>query len=84
LYSIGHEEIERDGNGERDMPTIVHFQIPSNDTERSKKFFNDLFGWKFDKFPSPPGSDAMPEGMEYWWRYDEKTIATTAGNYKLF
>ena len=48
------------------MPTIVHFQIPSNDIERSKKFYNDLFGWKFDKFPSPPGSDAMPEGMEYW------------------
>jgi predicted enzyme related to lactoylglutathione lyase len=66
LYSIGHEQIERDGNGERDMPTIVHFQIPSDDIERSKKFYNDLFGWKFDKFPSPPSSEAMPEGMEYW------------------
>ena len=30
-----------------------------------KKFYNELFGWKFDKFPSPPGSK-MPEGMEYW------------------
>ena len=48
------------------MPTIVHFQIPSDDIERSKKFYNDLFGWKFDKFPSPAGSEAMPEGMEYW------------------
>jgi hypothetical protein len=38
LYSIGHEEIDRDGNGERDMPTIVHFQIPSSDIERSKRF----------------------------------------------
>lgn len=47
------------------MPTIVHFEIPSGDIERSKKFYNDLFGWKFDKFPSPPGSK-MPEGMEYW------------------
>ena len=47
------------------MPTIVHFEIPSSDIERSKKFYNDLFGWKFDKFPSPPGSK-MPEGMEYW------------------
>ena len=66
MYSTGHEKIEHDGNGERDMPTIVHFQIPSDDIERSKKFYNDLFGWKFDKFPSPAGSEAMPEGMEYW------------------
>jgi hypothetical protein len=48
------------------MPTIVHFEIPSDDVERSKKFYNDLFGWKFDKWSSPPGSEAMPEGMEYW------------------
>ena len=66
MYSIGHEEIKRDGNGKREMPTIVHFQIPSDDIERSKKFYNDLFGWKFDKFPSSPGSEAMPEEMEYW------------------
>jgi len=45
------------------MPTIVHFDIPSDDIERSKKFYNDLFGWKFDKWS---GSDSMPEGMEYW------------------
>ena len=45
------------------MPTIVHFEIPSDDIERSKKFYNDLFGWKFEKWS---GSDAMPEGMEYW------------------
>lgn len=48
------------------MPTIVHFQIPTDDIERSKKFYSNLFGWKFDKFPSSPGSEAMPEGMEYW------------------
>ncbi len=65
MYSIVHDEIECDKYGERDMPTIVHFEIPSSDIERSKKFYNDLFGWKFDKFPSPPGSK-MPEGMEYW------------------
>ena len=66
MYSICHEEIDRDGDGEGDMPTVVHFQIPSDNIERSKKFYNDLFGWKFDKFPSPPGSEDMPEGMEYW------------------
>ena len=33
------------------MPTIVHFEIPSDDIERSKKFYNELFGWKIDKWP---------------------------------
>jgi len=48
------------------MPTIVHFQIPTDDIERSKKFYNELFGWKFDKFPSSSSSEPMSEGMEYW------------------
>ena len=42
------------------MPTIVHFQIPADDIERSKKFYNDLLGWRFDKFPSP-GTDRLTE-----------------------
>jgi len=33
------------------MPTIVHFDIPAEDTERAKKFYADLFGWKFESFP---------------------------------
>jgi uncharacterized protein len=42
------------------MPTIVHFEIPSDDIERSKKFYSKLFGWNIEKWP---GSS---EGMEYW------------------
>jgi hypothetical protein len=34
LYSISHEDVKRDGNGEREMPTIVHFEIPSDDIEK--------------------------------------------------
>jgi predicted enzyme related to lactoylglutathione lyase len=60
LYSIGHEEITRNGSGERDMPTIVHFEIPSDDIERSKKFYSELFGWNIEKWPG------LSEGMEYW------------------
>ena len=41
----------------------MHFEIPSDDIERSKKFYNELFGWKIDKWS---GSEAMPEGMDYW------------------
>ena len=32
------------------MPTIVHFEIPVDDIERSKKFYNGLFGWRIEKW----------------------------------
>ena len=44
------------------MPTIVHFEIPSDNVERSKRFFNELFGWNIEKVPA----DKLPEGVEYW------------------
>jgi uncharacterized protein len=47
---------------QRDMPTIVHFEIPTDDIERSKKFYNDLFGWSIEKWP---GSENLPGGPEY-------------------
>ena len=33
------------------MPTICHFEIPADDLPRAKKFYEDLFGWKFEHFP---------------------------------
>ena len=33
--------------------TIVHFEIPADNLEKMKKFYSDLFGWKFEKFPGP-------------------------------
>jgi uncharacterized protein len=45
------------------MPTIVHFEIPADDVERSKKFYSDLFGWKIEKLPGQTGGG---EDMEYW------------------
>jgi hypothetical protein len=44
------------------MPTIVHFEIPADDVERSKKFYSDLFGWKIEKFPGQTGGG---EDTEY-------------------
>ncbi len=64
MYSIGHEQIRREGNGEGDIPTIVHFEIPSNYIERSKKFYNELFGWNIEKWTG--SMPATAEGMEYW------------------
>jgi predicted enzyme related to lactoylglutathione lyase len=49
------------------MPTIVHFEIPADNIEKSKKFYNELFGWSIERL-SP---EKTPEGIEYW------TIITT-------
>ncbi len=44
------------------MPTVVHFEIPSDNLERTKKFYTELFGWKMDKMPGTGQS-------EYWTFY---------------
>ena len=42
------------------MPTIVHFDIASDDIVRAKKFYTSLFGWKME----------MPPGMESYYLID--------------
>jgi len=32
------------------MPTICHFEIPADNPERAKKFYEELFDWKFEHF----------------------------------
>lgn len=39
------------------MPRVIHFEIPADNTARAAKFFEDVFGWKFNKWEGP---------MEYW------------------
>jgi uncharacterized protein len=48
------------------MPTIVHFEIPADDIERSKKFYTELFGWKIEKWPGKDNSSSSSPVMEYW------------------
>jgi hypothetical protein len=50
------------------MPTIVHFEIPTDNVEKSRKFYSELFDWNVEKWT---GTESMPEGMEYW------TVITT-------
>jgi len=33
------------------MPTICHFEVPADDIQRAKKFYEQLFGWKIELFP---------------------------------
>ena len=47
------------------MPTIVHFEIPADDTTRAKKFYADLFGWKMEKWSGKDGENSS-SNMEYW------------------
>jgi len=38
----------------RTMPgQIVHFEIPADDTGKSREFWGSLFGWKFESYPGP-------------------------------
>ena len=39
------------------MPTVVHFEIPTDDPERARGFYTKLFGWKIEEHTGP---------MEYW------------------
>ncbi|MBN8584988.1 MAG: VOC family protein [Ignavibacteria bacterium] len=32
------------------MPRVIHFEIVSTDTEKSKKFYENVFDWKFNQF----------------------------------
>jgi uncharacterized protein len=33
--------------------TVVHFEIPADDIEKLRNFYQRLFGWKFAKYPGP-------------------------------
>lgn len=35
------------------MPSIVHFDLPADDPKRARKFYTELFGWKFERYPGP-------------------------------
>jgi predicted enzyme related to lactoylglutathione lyase len=37
--------------------TIVHFEIPAQDVDRLKRFYEEVFGWKILPYPSP---------LDYW------------------
>jgi len=39
------------------MPRVVHFEIRAEDVARAKKFYENVFGWKIEKWEGP---------MEYW------------------
>jgi predicted enzyme related to lactoylglutathione lyase len=39
------------------MPRPIHFEIQADQPERAIKFYQDLLGWEFTRYPGP---------MDYW------------------
>lgn len=39
------------------MSRVVHFEVPSADTAASRKFYENVFGWKITQYGGP---------MDYW------------------
>ena len=39
------------------MSRVIHFELPADDPERAIKFYEQVFGWRFEKWEGP---------MEYW------------------
>lgn len=37
------------------MPRIIHFDIPADDPTRAQKFYQEVFGWTFEKWNGPNG-----------------------------
>jgi predicted enzyme related to lactoylglutathione lyase len=35
------------------MPRVIHFEIHCDDTDRASKFYQQMFGWKIEKFGGP-------------------------------
>lgn len=42
------------------MNRVTHFEILADDAERLQKFYQNVFGWRFEKWAGP---------MEYWMVY---------------
>jgi uncharacterized protein len=57
---------------------LVHFEIPVNDPAKLSQFYEQLFGWKFNKMPDPSGN------MDYWLisHKDAAENETMGGLYK--
>jgi len=35
------------------MARVIHFELPADDFQRAAKFYEDVFGWKIEKWEGP-------------------------------
>jgi len=43
-----------DRKGEEMAFRVTHFEIPVDDPDRAEKFYSEVFGWTFNRFPGAP------------------------------
>lgn len=65
------------------MPTIVHFEIPADDIERTKKFYSDIFGWKIEKWQGPNDDSQLTSAAGHPIDYWIVTTTDKKGNYGI-
>jgi predicted enzyme related to lactoylglutathione lyase len=67
----------------RTPASIVWFDVPADDIQRARSFYNKLFGWKITSFPGTKhdywhidtgGADASPDGGIMPRQHPEHTI----------
>ena len=44
--------------------SLVHFELPADDTERAREFYRELFGWRFREAEGPIEYHMLEEGIE--------------------
>jgi uncharacterized protein len=61
----------QEAKGTQAPASVVWFEIPADNVERAKKFYESLFGWKIERFPAAVenywhidtgGADGTPDG----------------------
>ncbi len=55
------------------MDKVVHFEIPADNIERAKKFYQTLFGWKINDVPN------MNYSIVHTVEVDEKNMPKESG-----
>lgn len=44
--------------------SLVHFELPADDTERAREFYGELFGWSYRESQGPIEYHMLEEGIE--------------------
>jgi uncharacterized protein len=44
--------------------SLVHFELPADDTERAREFYGELFGWQYQTWDGPIEYHMLEEGIE--------------------
>ena len=46
------------------MPRVIHFEVPYDDADRVRRFYEVVFGWSFQPFPGVPGYFEVATGRD--------------------